>query len=216
MSRPLLKAWVTLMATMLISASLAACGDDDPVTTAAPSADGTPVEETVADDTTSEQIRSNVKTGPLRVTGGGPEQFRDIDHYSTLDHGIEASDQALEQAARVVHGYLIAHVQYDWATSCSYLDERALESVTNIGSHFEEVAGGDCPAIIAHLLGKVPARKTFVSSEVEAGVLRIRREGGYFFYRAGGDPYTVGVSRDEDGNWKLASFLVNEVEQPPS
>ncbi len=202
------------MATVLIAASLAACGGDERADTEARSADDTTVRDTVAD--TSEQIRSNVKTGPLRVTGEGPEQFRDIDFYTTLKHGKEANRRAMEQAARVVHGYLIAHVQYDWATSCSYLDERALESVMNIGSRFEEVAGEDCPATIAYLLGRVPARKTFVSSEVEAGVLRIRREGGYLFYRAGGDPYTVGVSRDDDGNWKLSGFVISKISPPPS
>jgi hypothetical protein len=213
-------AWATLVATVLIAASLAACGGDEPAGTGTGSADGTTVRDTVADTgdvaDTNEQIRSNVKTGPLRVTDGGPEQFRDIDYYTTLKHGKEANRRALEQAARVVHEYLIARVRYDWATTCSYLDEGALKSVMNIGSQFEEVAGGDCPTIIAHLLGKVPPRKTFVSSEVEAGVLRIRREGGYFFYRAGGDPYTIGLSRDDDGNWKLSGFLISEITPPPS
>jgi len=204
-----------LVAAVLIAAGLAACGDDDPAATGTSSADGTAAGHTVA-DTTSEQIRSNVKTGPLRMTGEGLEQFRDVDYYSTLDHGIEANDRAMAQAARVVHGYLVAHVQYDWATACSYLDEQALESVASIGSHFEEIAGGDCPTMLAYMLGKVPAGKTFVSSEVKAGVLRIRREGGYFFYRAGGDPYTVGVSRDDDGNWKLADFSISKIEPPPS
>ncbi|HEX5376513.1 MAG TPA: hypothetical protein VFW48_10195 [Solirubrobacterales bacterium] len=210
------------MATV-IAASLAACGGDEPVTTTAPSADSTTIGETTADDTSSEQddtsseqIRSNVKTGPLRVTGGGTEQFRDIGFYTTLKHGKEANRRALEQAARVVHRYLIARVQYDWATACSYLDEGALKSVVSIGSQFEEITGEDCPAIISHLLGKVPPGKTLVSSEVEAGVLRIRREGGYFFYRAGGDPYTIGLSRDDDGNWKLSGFMISEITPPPS
>jgi hypothetical protein len=86
----------------------------------------------------------------------------------------------------------------------------------NVGSRTEGLAGEDCPTIIASLLEEVPAAKTSVASEVNAGVLRVRREGGYFFYRAGGDPYTVRVSRDDDGNWKLASFLINEIEPPPS
>ncbi|HEY5708090.1 MAG TPA: hypothetical protein VIS51_01705 [Solirubrobacterales bacterium] len=205
---------MTLMVAVLIAVSLPACGNDEPTDTVARSADGTTVRDTVAD--TGEQIRSNVKTGPLRVTGGGREQFRDIDFYTTLEHGKEASRRVMEQAARVVHGYLIAHVQYDWSTSCSYLDEQALKSVTNIGSRFEEVAGEDCPTIIARLLGKVPVRKTFVSSEVDAGVFRVRREGGYFFYRAGGDPYTVGLSRDDDGSWKLSGFVISKISPPPS
>ncbi|HEX6753124.1 MAG TPA: hypothetical protein VF093_06015 [Solirubrobacterales bacterium] len=221
-SKASLKTWATLLATALIATSLAACGGGEATDTGTRSAEGTEgttVRDTVADDTvadTSEQIRSNVKTGPLRVTGGGAEQFRDIDYYTTLKHGKEAPRRALEQAARAVHGYLIARVQNDWATSCSYLDEGALKSAMSIGSRFEEVAGKGCPAIIAHLLGEVPLRKTFVSSEVEAGVLRIRREGGYFFYRAGGAPYTVGLSRDDDGNWKLSGFLITKIAPPPS
>lgn len=29
-------------------------------------------------------------------------------------------------------------------------------------------------------------------------------------------PYMVSVSRDDDGNWKLSSFFVNEIGPPPS
>jgi hypothetical protein len=122
----------------------------------------------------------------------------------------------LGQAARVVHGYLVAHVQYDWVKACSYLNEWSLEEVQTLGAHFKEVAGKDCPTIVAYLLGKVPPQKTFVASEVDAGAFRVRREAGHFFYRAGGDPYTISLSRDEDGNWKLSSILVSRISPPPS
>ncbi len=170
----------------------------------------------MADGGGEQQIRSNVRTGPLHVTNKGSDQFRDISYYTSLQHGQQSSTPALEQAARVVHDYLVAHVTYDWATSCSLLDEHALGEVTILGAHFEDVAGKDCPTIIAKLLGEVPASKTFVSSEVDAGTLRVRREGGHIFWRSGGDPYTINVSRDEDGNWKLASILVLKLDRNPS
>lgn len=204
---------VTLAAAVLIAAVLAACGSDEPAATGAATSDGATTEETVA---AAAPIRSGVKTGPLRVTQGGPEQFRDIGDYTTLQFGQESSRVALEDAARVVHEFLVAHVKYDWATSCALLDDHASKEVPIVGAHFKEVAGKDCPTIIAYLLGKVPARKTFVASEVDAGVLRVRREGGYLFYRSGGVPYTINLSRDEDGNWKLASFLIAKIEPQPS
>lgn len=231
----------TAIAAVLAVALLTSCGgsDSDTASNRAQSTD-TAIEDSAADtsnpntnnpspgepdtapDDTSEpdaskvdikgQIR-NVKTGPLRVPGGGPEQFRGIGDYTTMEFGKEATPQALADAARVVHEYLVAHVRNDWASSCSLLDEHAREEVTILGSHFEEVAGEDCPTIIAYLLGKVPARKAYVSSEVKAGVLRVRREGGYIFYWAGGEIYTINLSRDEDGSWKLASLFVTN---PPS
>ncbi len=207
------KAW--LAAAVLAAALLAGCGNGEPDATGAGTSGGAATEETAAD--TSGQIRSNVKTGPLRVTGQGPEQFPDIpDNYTILESDKEASRRAMEEAALVVHGYLVAHVQYDWAKSCSYLNDWALKEVTVLGSHFKQVAGKDCPTIIAYLLGKVPRRKTVVASEVEAGSLRVRREGGHFFYRGGGVPYTISVERDEDGNWKLAEILVIAIKPPPS
>jgi hypothetical protein len=219
MPRPLLRTWATLVATGLIAASLAACGGDEPAATStspspSPTEDTTTTSDAVAE--TSEQIRSNVKTGPLRVNGGGTEQFRDISFFSTLKHGKESSPQALEQAARAVHGFLVAHVRNDWSTACSYLDEDGLRSVTNLSGRIKGVTGEDCPTLLGQLLDKVPAAKTSVASEVKAGVLRVRREGGYFFYRAGGDPYTIRMSRDDDGSWKLSNFLVLKINQPPS
>lgn len=205
---------VTLAAAVLVAASLASCGSDEPAATGARPSEGTTAEETVAD--TSTPVRSGVKTGPLRVTGGGVGRFRDIGDYTTLEFGQEANRRALEEAARVVHEFLVARVRYDWATSCSLLDDHASKEVPIVGAHFKEVAGKDCPTIIAYLLGKVPARKTFVASEVDAGVLRVRREGAHFFYRAGGDPYTINLTRDEDGNWKLDSFLITKISPPPS
>lgn len=218
-----LKNWLALGATVLIAMLLAGCGDDEPSATGAQTSAAeqtstpTTTEETVDDRSdVPAQIRSNVKTGPLHVTNKGSDQFRDISYYTSLQHGQQSSTPALEQAARVVHDYRVAHVTYDWATSCSLLDEHALGEVTILGSHFEDVAGKDCPTIIAKLLGKVPARETYVSSEVDAGTLRVRREGGYLFWRAGGNPYTVNLSRDEDGNWRLSSILVLKLDRNPS
>ncbi len=216
-----LKTWIALGVTVLIAMLLASCGDDEPSaggdqTSAAETSTPTTTEETVADSGSEQQIRSNVRMGPLHVKNEGLEQFRDIAYYTSLHHGQQSTTPALEQAARVVHDYLVAHVTYDWDASCAQLDEHALGEVTILGSHFEDVAGKDCPTIIAKLLGKVPARETYVSSEVDAGTLRVRREGGHIFWRAGGDPYTINVSRDEDGNWKLASILVLKLNRNPS
>ncbi len=214
MPRPFLRTWAALLATGLIAASLAACGDEEPAATGSRSPEGTTANYSAAE--LKEQIRSNVKTGPLHVNDGGTEQFSDISFYSMLRHGKESSRPALEQAARVVHVYLVAHVRNDWSTACSYLNEDGVRSVTNLGAHIEGVTGTDCPTVIGQVLEKVPAAETSVSSEVNAGVLRVRREGGDFFYRAGGDPYMISVARDDDGSWKLSNFLIARIDQPPS
>ena len=211
-----LRTWIALGAAMLVAVLLASCGDDEQSATGAQtSTAATTAEEKVADEV-AKPLRPNVRTGPLRVRNEGLDEFRDIDYYTSLRHGQQSTTRALEQAARVVHEYRVAHVTYDWAKSCSLLDEDALEEVTILGSHFEEVAGKGCPTIIARLLGKVPAKKTFVSSEVDAGILRVRREGAHLFWRSGGTPYTINLSRDDDGNWKLASILVLKLDRNPS
>jgi len=203
------KVWVTLAAALLIVALLAACGEGDPDATGAEATgDGQPA--------TAEAGRPNAKTGPLRVTNGGTSQFPDVADYSTLKYGEEASRPDLEQAARTMHGYLVAHVTYDWAASCSYLNESQVEEVDILSAHFKEVAGKPCPVGIAYLLGKVPAKETFETSEVEAGAFRIEGDHGYLFYRSmGGDPYMMPMSR-EDGDWKLYSLFTVPVSNPPN
>ncbi len=238
MARRLLKTLAATTAAVLAIALLSSCGGGEQDTTGARSSDADAASTTAADSaadggtadadgTTADgaapayvtpQLRPSVKTGPLHVTQQGRDQFRDIGNYGTLtsDYYKESTKLALEEAARVIHEYLVAHVKYDWATTCSLLDDHALYEVTKLGSHFEEVAGKDCPTSISYLLGKVPARKTYAISEVDAGVLRVRREGGHLFWRSGGTPSTINLSRDEDGSWKLASILVLELGTSPS
>lgn len=225
MEARLLKIPVAIVTSVLAIALLASCGGDDSDATGAGSPDtaattnSSSESATPAGDSTfvSPKIRSNVKIGPLLVTDQTPEQYRrEVGDYTTLSHGQESTLPALEQVARLVHEYLTAYVRYDWATSCSFLGERALESVSRLGSRFKEVAGADCPTTLAFLLGKVPPGKTSASSEVNGGVFRVRREGGYFFYKGGKKVYSMSLDRDENGDWKINSYLVSEINPPPS
>jgi hypothetical protein len=159
--------------------------------------------------------RPNAEVGGLSVTSGGAKQFKELGDYSTLRYGEEASRSELARAGRVMHGYLVAHMRYDWASSCSYLNERELEEVTTLASHFEQVAGKPCPPAISYLLGRVPAGKTRASSEMEAGAFRVSRDQGYLFYKVGGAPYMMPMSR-EGGEWKLFSLFTTRVSRPPT
>lgn len=205
----------TLAAALSIAVLLSACGGGEQG--AAGEREPAGETSTGTGTTSREQVRTDVKTGPLRVTGSGAKQYRrQIGSYDALEFGKEASRSELEQVARVAHGYLVAHAEQDWLAACSHLDERAMEEVETLGSSFEEVASEDCPAIIAFLLGKVPIKKTFVSSEVEAGAFRVEGDKGYLFYTdgTGGDPYMMPMSR-EGGDWKIASITASRVSRLP-
>jgi len=160
-------------------------------------------------------LRRDVKVGPLRVTSGGVKQFSELGDYQTLRYGREASRPELERAARVMHGYLSAHMRYDWASSCSYLNERELEEVQTLASHFKQVIGRPCPEAISYLLGRVPPADTFGGSAVRAGAFRVNRDQGYLFYKVEGLPYMMPMSR-EDGEWKLFALFTTRVSRPPT
>src|SRR5213592_3681278 len=215
MTGPWQRIAATLIAALSIASLLAACGGGEMDTTAAgPATSTTAADEGGGTQTAPAQIRSNVRTGPLRVTAGGPKQFRDIDEYSTLSFGKEASKSELEQAAQTMHAYLVANVKHDWSTSCTYLNEREVEEVDTLASHFKKIAGKECPVALAGLIGRVASPDTVASSEVVAGAFRVNQDVGYLFYRAAGSPYMMPMSR-EGNEWKLYSLFTTQISQPP-
>jgi hypothetical protein len=155
---------------------------------------------------------TDAKTGPLSVSPEGSAVYAKAGaEASLLNFGEEASGAELEEAANVVHAYLVARAEENWADACSYLSEHELGEVTLIASQYnEKLAGKDCAEVIHVLLGPEPRGKQYETAEMEAGSLRAARGSGYLFFRNAGTPSMAPMTR-EDGAWKVDTIFPSPV-----
>jgi hypothetical protein len=111
--------------------------------------------------------------------------------------GEEAGKAELEVGAAVVHDYLVAVVEKDWAKTCSLASEFVTQ---RLGAHPKTSKGG-CAAILA-AYAKPPLPSTYDSSEVEAESMRATDDWAFLLYRAAKARYYMPLVKENDG-WKV-------------
>ena len=70
--------------------------------------------------------------GPLKVSGGGSEQFliKGGDN-SIQEYGEESGESELQEAAEQVHDFFVARAMGDWEKACSYLSKSMSEQLNS-------------------------------------------------------------------------------------
>lgn len=211
-----------LIAAVLALALLAACGDSgsDSTTSATSSAatgnDGS--EGTGDSGDESKPQGSNAggesqKSGdsgdepvstPLKVSGGGSEQFRSKGGDNSIqEYGEESDESELEEAAEVVHDFYVARAEEDWSKACSYLAESMTSQFEALASQSPELKGKGCGQVLKVFTRPLPASVRRESTVVDAGSFRHDDERGFLiYYDANHDSYAIPLE-DEDGAWKL-------------
>jgi len=157
----------------------------------------------------STEETSKAEVGPLRVSGGGIGQFREAGADNSIEqYGHEASREEMKQAAKVVHGYLVARVDSDWRVACSFASEELKERVRKILEFAEKAANPDCPHAMAALAqGEPPVADTrYRSTVVNAGSLRVKGDYGFLFFNAGEEGRKLIMTR-QIGRWKVGGLL---------
>lgn len=182
-----------LVLALLPACILAGCGSDSAATS--PS--------TPAKVSAHSEANTEVETGPLKVNAKGSGSYRIRSHYTSVpSFGAEAGEAELRGAALTQHGYLVARVQKDWPTACSYVS-RAL--VRTLASHSAKLSGKSCATILGAVTKPGPAGSEHELSEVEAESLRAKGGRAFLLYRAATAPYFMPMI-DEGGVWKVAAL----------
>ena len=150
------------------------------------------------------QAAAEVEPAPLKVSGGGAEQFQVKGGDNSIQTWGEESDESqLAAAAEAVHGFYVARAGEEWAEACRYLGAPLLQQLRR----FATQSGKEVPAC-AELLKMLtrhplPASVRRESTIVDAGSLRIGEDNSFLIYR--GDDGTVFAMPvvEEDGAWKV-------------
>lgn len=154
----------------------------------------------------SDSSSPGVKAAPLRVSGGGSASFREPGGDNSIqDFGDESEESELEEAARVVHDFLVARAGEDWETACSYFSASMVKQLEHLASQSEQLKDEGCGAIFNALTTPVPPSARRAMTEVDAVSLRRDGERGFLLFHgpAGVDYFMPMVQ--EGGSWKVSS-----------
>ena len=153
----------------------------------------------------SDSSGSEVKAVPLRVSGGGSASFREPGGDNSIqDFGDESEESELEEAAEVVHNFLVARAGEDWETACSYFSASLVKQLEELASQSEQLQNEGCSAIFNALTTPVPPSARRAMTEVDAVSLRRDGERGFLLFHgpAGVDYFMPMVQED---SWKVSS-----------
>lgn len=216
------------LVALLLLAGLAGCGGgDDSGSTAAQAGTGGSGESTASDGTakqggakgdgegkagSSDEQQpdagdaSEFKPRPHNDSGGGAEQFKvKGGDNSVQEFGAEAGASELEAAATVLHNFLDARAEGNWAAVCQYLSKSTIESFEQLAA---QTKGGatSCGAILAGITNPNAQAALKVEAEkADVGSLRTEGEQAFLIYTTDGTILAMPMA-DEAGTWKVAGL----------
>lgn len=216
-----------LAATALVALLLAACGGSDsgssdssstgPSTTETDNGSnggtqgendaGTaqPKEKSASTGFTAEEVEE-----PLKVSGGGAEQFviKGGDN-SIQEFGEESDESELEEAAEAVHGFFVARATGDWKGACAYLSKSMTEQLERLAKSSTELEDKSCASFLESFTGKLTASEWRETTTVDAGSLRTEDEQAFLIYYGPDKTIFAMPLSEEDGTFKLGALAGN-------
>lgn len=149
----------------------------------------------------------DVETAPLKVSGGGSEQFRVKGGDNSIQGFGEESDKSeLEEAAASLHDFLVARAEEDWPTACSHLAKTVTQQLEQLASRSGKLSGAGCAGILAALTPPLPPRVQKESTIVDAGSLRTEGEQAFLIYRGAEATVYAIPMKPEGGAWKVGAL----------
>lgn len=219
-----------LAATALVALLLAACGSSDSGSTDASNTtetnaqgsgsqgrDGTHGENDAGSGGQGEQqeqkssgfTAAEVET-PLKVSGGGSEQFRTKGGDNSIqEYGEERDESELQAAAEVVHGFFVARAVGDWAKACSYLSKAMTEQLKQLADSSTALKDKGCASFLEAFTTKLSAATWRDLTTVDAGSLRQEGEQAFLIYYGSGKTVYAMPLNDEDGEFKVGALSSN-------
>jgi hypothetical protein len=152
----------------------------------------------------SAEAGSGKLSTPLKVSGGGSEQFRSKGGDNSIQEFGEESDEAeLEEAAEALHGFYVARAEEDWGRACSYLADSMVGQLEQLASQSPQLKSKGCAAILRSFTRPLPAPVRRETTVVDAASLRSEGEQSFLIYRGEGGTVYAMPMKDEGGAWKV-------------
>ncbi len=209
----------------LIAVGLAACGGGDSSSSTTTAADQGQAESKPSQETSPQRGAKSGAGGEGQSgssspsasdftpkhhsdSGGGsaPYKTKGGDN-SVQEFGEEAGGSEFAAAAAVLHDFLDARAEGNWAATCEYISKRIIESVEKLAAKAKQLEDKSCGGILEKLTN--PGAAPAIKAEAEqANVRSLRTEGGQAFVLYTG-PHATIISMpmaNEDGTWKVASL----------
>lgn len=215
------------LAALLVAVGLAACGGGDSSSSTTTAADQGRTESKPSQET-STQSDDKGKSGsdaegkpsgsspsasdftpkPHSDSGGGsaPYKTKGGDN-SVQEFGEEGDASEFDAAATVLHNFLDARAEGNWAATCEYISKTIIESVEKLAAKAKQIEDKSCGGILEKLTN--PAARSAMKAEAEqANVRSMRTEGDQAFVLYTGPHATIFSMpmANEDGTWKVASL----------
>lgn len=227
MTREGIRPIAALVAVVLAAAALAACGGSDSTATdsagTAGAGAGSPGqgqsqsggsggskgsgEESESGSSAGSHGSGDVAT-PLKVSGGGSEQFRTKGGDNSIqEFGEESGESELEGAAEAVHGFFVARAEGDWAGACTYLSKAMTEQLKQLAASSTELKDKGCASFLEAFTSPLSDAAWREITTVDAGSLRDEGEQAFLIYY-GAPKKTVYAMPlvEEDGKWKVGAL----------
>lgn len=148
---------------------------------------------------------------PLRVSGGGSEQFvvKGGDN-SIQEFGEEGGESELQEAAEAVHGFFVARAEGDWTAACSYLSKSMTEQLEQLAQSSTQLKDKGCASFLEAFTSQLPAATWKEITTVDAGSLRLEGEQAFLIYYGAPEKtvYAMPLAQ-EDGTFKVGALSGN-------
>ena len=218
------KTLIAAVAVFLVVVGLAACGGGDSSGSTTPGADQAQAESKSSQETVKQ---NDVKSGSgsegqsgysgpsasdftakhYNDSGGGSKQFvvKGGDN-SIQEFGEEADTTELKAAAVVLHNFLDARAEGNWAATCDFITSVVIESLEKLAAQAKQVKDQSCAGILEKLTA--PANESIRAEAEKANVrsLRIKGEQAFVIYTAAKGIVLAQPMANESGDWKVASL----------
>jgi hypothetical protein len=146
---------------------------------------------------------SSVAT-PLKVSGGGSEQFRVKGGDNSIqEFGDESGESELEEAAEALHGFYVARAKEDWPVACGYLAKSMVQQLEQLASQSSGLKSKGCAAILHAFTRPLPASARRETTVIDAGSLRTEGEQSFLIYYGEGHTVYAMPMKQENGGWKV-------------
>jgi hypothetical protein len=220
-----------LAATALVALLLAACGGSDSGSTGSEtsaqdngSGGGThgendagegQQEQSGSEDGSSKNSSSDGFTAeevetPLKVSGGGSEQFLTKGGDNSIqEYGEEKDESELQEAAEAVHGFFVARATGDWAKACSYLSQAMTEQLEQLAASSTTLKDKGCASFLEAFTSKLSASSWRDLTTVDAGSLRQEDEQAFLVYYGPSKAVYAMPLAAEDGEFKVGALSGN-------
>jgi hypothetical protein len=152
----------------------------------------------------SETKKADVAT-PLKVTGGGSEQFavKGGDN-SVQEFGEEKGETELREAAEATHSFFVARAEGRWADACSYLSKSLLQQLEQLAAKSERKG---CASFLSSFTTQLPAAVWREITTVDAGSLRQEGEQAFLIYYGAPEKTVYSMPmRFEGSEWKVGGL----------